>query len=451
MGRFGKKGLALLLCAGLGASLLTGCGKKAEAAMFTYNGEAVDNKVATFYFRMNEASFDESYGQMFAQYYGSANVWDMDLTGEGTVYGETFKNEYKTILEHLLIAQDHASDYKIELSDEEKQKISDAADQFIADNSADTLKSMDADKDTVEKVLQMQTIQKKVEAEVKKTADTEVTDEEAAQRKVSYICYTPTAESETESETETVTEAEIAAAETEGAVTPDGGTEEAVTPVAAESETAVETEDGDKTKSADTESAGTEAASEAEPAESESETEDPETKALNQEFKAMAEGKLEEIKKSGEDFADISSEISSEGLPGVTASAMTFGKDDSYPDAAIIEATNDLDDDTLVDHVVEAGGAYYILHVDSKLDRDATDSKKEEIISDRQQTAVDDQYTEWEKDVTFTTDEEAFGKLEYDRSYSAPETSATEAGSTEAETDLTLEVTTEVGTETEAA
>ena len=53
--------------------------------------------------------------------------------------------------------------------------------------------------------------------------------------------------------------------------------------------------------------------------------------------------------------------------------------------------------------------------------------------------------------MTFTTDEEAFGKLEYDRSYSAPETSATEAASTEAETDLTLEVTTEVGTETEAA
>ena len=79
MEKLGKKGLALLLCAGLGASMLTGCGKKAEAAaMFTYNGEAVDNNVATFLFRLQEASFDTSYGNMFAQYYGSANVWDMD-------------------------------------------------------------------------------------------------------------------------------------------------------------------------------------------------------------------------------------------------------------------------------------------------------------------------------------------------------------------------------------
>ena len=59
MEKLGKKGLALLLCAGLGASMLTGCGKKAEAAaMFTYNGEAVDNNVATFLFRLQEASFD---------------------------------------------------------------------------------------------------------------------------------------------------------------------------------------------------------------------------------------------------------------------------------------------------------------------------------------------------------------------------------------------------------
>ena len=67
MEKLGKKGLALLLCAGLGASMLTGCGKKAEAAaMFTYNGEAVDNNVATFLFRLQEASFDTSYGNMFA-------------------------------------------------------------------------------------------------------------------------------------------------------------------------------------------------------------------------------------------------------------------------------------------------------------------------------------------------------------------------------------------------
>ena len=83
---------------------------------------------------------------------------------------------------------------------------------------------------------------------------------------------------------------------------------------------------------------------------------------------------------------------------------MTFGKDDSYPASEIIKATNDLEDNTLVDHLVEANNNYYILYVNEKLDKDATESKKKQIIEERKQTAVDDQYTEWEKDVKFETD-----------------------------------------------
>ena len=72
---------------------------------------------------------------------------------------------------------------------------------------------------------------------------------------------------------------------------------------------------------------------------------------------------------------------------------------------------------------------YYILYVDKKMDADATAAKKKQMIAERKQTAVDDQYTEWEKDVTFTTDDDAYGELTFDRSYTAPETTATEAAS----------------------
>lgn len=445
MEKLGKKGLALLLCAGLGASMLTGCGKKAEAAaMFTYNGEAVDNNVATFLFRLQEASFDTSYGNMFAQYYGSANVWDMDLTGQGSTYGETFKDEFKKTMEKLLVAQDHAADYKITLSDAEEKSIADAADKFIAANSEKTLEDMSATRDVVIKALEMKTIQKKVEDEVGKTADTEVSDEEAAQRKVSYISYTPTTETESESEG-------LSEAGTEADAQNTTEADSTVTPTAAEAETAVETEKSEKTKSAASETeakaaeASTEAATTEALTESETETESPEMQAALRKYKAMAEEELEKIKDSGREFSEYMDEVSKEKVAGVTASSMTFGKNDSYPASEIIKATNDLEDNTLVDHLVEANNNYYILYVNEKLDKDATESKKKQIIEERKQTAVDDQYTEWEKDVKFETDSDAFGKLTFDRAYTAPASADTEAAAAGTESAGTESYGTEAG------
>ena len=271
-------------------------------------------------------------------------------------------------MEKLLVAQDHAADYKITLSDAEEKSIADAADKFIAANSEKTLEDMSATRDVVIKALEMKTIQKKVEDEVGKTADTEVSDEEAAQRKVSYISYTPTTETESESEG-------FSEAGTEADVQNTTEADSTVTPVASEAETAVETEKSEKTKSAasETEAKSAEASTEAGTTEalteSETETESPEMQAARKKYKAMAEEELEKIKDSGREFSEYMDEISKEKVAGVTASSMTFGKDDSYPASEIIKATNDLEDNTLVDHLVEANNNYYILYVNEKLDR----------------------------------------------------------------------------------
>jgi len=451
MNKLGKRSLALLLCAGLGASMLTGCGKKAEAAdMFTYNGEAVDNNVAAFLFRLQEASFDEVYGEMLAQYYGGQSVWDMDLTGQGQLYGDTFKNDFKDLLERMMVAQEHAADYDIELTEEEEKKISDAADKFIAANDKETLDAMSADKDTVVKVLELQTIQKKVEDKIEETVDTEVSDEEAAQRTISYLCYTPTTETESEAESEGLSEAEteadaenaeaVLSAETEAetAVTVEAAeteAETAVTPEAAESETAaVETEKSDRTGSADTEAQSEIVLSETE---GETETESPEMQAAREKYSRMAEDKFREIATSGKDFSEYVDEVNNDLKPGITAATISFGKDDSYPAQEIIEATNDVDDNTLIDHIVAANGNYYIIHVDKKLDREKTDEKKDEIVEQRKYDAVDAQYTDWEKDAKFETNEEAYAELTFDRVYVAPPAPETEAAAaeTEAETE----------------
>ena len=58
---------------------------------------------------------------------------------------------------------------------------------------------------------------------------------------------------------------------------------------------------------------------------------------------------------------------------------------------------------------------------------------------------MDDQYTEWEKDVKFETDSDAFGKLTFDRAYTAPASADTEAAAAGTESAGTESYGTEAG------
>ena len=181
-----KKALALCLGVCLGASALAGCGKKANAApIVTFEGEKIDNDLFTFMFRYEEGQFDEIYGAILSSYYGANSAWNLDLMGTGSNYGESFKLEFQDKFENFLLAEKHAVDYDLALSDEEKKKIGEVADDFLAKNDKDTLKSMCAERDVVVRALELYTIQKKVENAVSAEVATEVSDDEAAQKTIS--------------------------------------------------------------------------------------------------------------------------------------------------------------------------------------------------------------------------------------------------------------------------
>ena len=450
MSKFWKRGAALVLAGVLCAAGLSGCSKKTEAkAVYTFNGEKVDAGLTNFLFRYQQARMDSAYGDMFKQYYGSS-IWNLDLSGTGEAYGETYKNEFGEILEKLLLTEEHAGDYSIELTDDEKKAISDAADKFLADNDKDVLDSMSATKETVEKALTLYTLQSKVEKAMSADVDTNVSDEEAAQRRVSYIEYTPTTETESEAESElSETEADVenTVAQTEGETSP------------------VETEEAEKTGSEDDDEDSadeaapneTEAAQAAAETEAETESEDPamaEAKALT---KKLAQDKLDEFMDdpesfdSAEDFAMAKEEAEDEHYANVYTSDYTFGKDDTFPDAAIIEATNDLEDGTLVDHLVEANGSWYILYVDKAFDEDATADKKEEIVEQRKSDKVDEVYDGWIGKEEWATDAEALAAIAFDREYSVPAQPQTEPEESGTEAEIPAPDTeAEVSAETEA-
>lgn len=449
MAKFWKRGVALTCAVCLSAAALGGCAKKAEAkAIYTFNDKEVDPALTNFLLRYQEAQFDDMYGDMFAQYYGGQNVWDMDMSGSGEPYSETFKAQFGTTLEQLLLAEEHASDYDAELTDEEKSKISAAADSFLSANDETVLNTMSASRAVVERALTLYTIQAKVEKGMTADVDTKVTDEEAAQRKVSYIEYIPQTETEASSESElSGTEAEsenTAAAETETPVL--ASTEGETSPV--QTESAVKTKSGDQSESET--AAGADEAQALTEAESETETEDPAMAAAKASYKKMAEDELEKIKSGDMDFETAQSEAE-DNAKGIYTSNMTFGADDTYPEKAIIQATNDLEDGTLVDQVIYASDSYWILHVDKKFDKDATEKKKTEIVKQRKTDQISKVYSGWEDKAEWKVDEDALAAVEFDRSYKAPATSETEAStetvsSTEAETSLQAVSSTEAET-----
>ncbi len=411
-----KKGTALVLAAALCAAALGGCSKKDQTVeakpVYSLNGESVDADLTTFLLRYNQAQIDEAYGVMMSNYYGQS-IWTMDLSGSGMNYELTFKAEFADELQRLMLAEEHAKDYGVEVTDEEKAAIQKAAAEFMSSNDEETLAAMNATQETVEKALTLYTIRAKEQKEMTKDVDTEVSDDEAAQTSVSYIQFMPTVESEAEDfSVELTTEAETEA---------DGAQTEAET-------AAFETEEEDKTSSADE----TEALFQ-----TEAETEDPEMAIAREKYYAMAQDALDRIQ-DGEDFDTVASEVQALGTAGVYVSTFTYGKDAEYPEAEIRDAVEGLQDGEVADSIVESEDSFYILHMDAVLDEEATQERKDEIVEERKQTAIDMVYATWMQDETWDTDTEALALIAMtDRVYNAPEVPDTEA-------------LTEAGTEAEA-
>lgn len=191
--------------------------------------------------------------------------------------------------------------------------------------------------------------------------------------------------------------------------------------------------------------------------ETETETEDP----AMVEAKAKALAKAEELiakVKAGEDFETAANEVD----PDAACSTMTFGSDSTSVVEGLITATEGLDDGTLVETPIETDSGYYVAQVVSKLDRDATDQKKEEIVDQRKSDCISELYTQWKDDGEISENEDVLAQITFDFSLSqeteASTEAATEAVSEAAESETGSEAATEAveseaGTEatTEAA
>ncbi len=327
----GSKIFAAGLVVVLAVGTLAGCGKvNGTKTAITVNGDVISLGTANAYIRYQQCSnyyYVKAYGFVSE---GSA-FWDYEDEETGSTYGETYKEQWKENLIKMAVLRQHADEYGITVSDEEKAKISEAAAEFVSDNGS-VAEWIGADQAAVEDMLELIYIQDKIYDPMVADVDTEVSDEEAAQKTITYS-YIPYTAEEDYTDTETSYE---------------------------------------------------------------------DYKAGLVEQCELLISELNEHADTDETMSDLAASISED----FTTTTSSYGSDTSETsfDQTVVDAAETLSDGEVYQEVLDSGSYLYVVKMISTFDEEATETEKESIVSQRQQTAYDELLDSWVEEADTTVD-----------------------------------------------
>lgn len=382
-----KRTSAKVVCGVLTAAMvvtgLSGCGGSTVVdgtkTALVVNDEEINLGKANFMLRYQQATMANYYqtmSSMFGQEYTLSFDEPSDQSDEDSpTVGENLKEDALTSIEKAFLMRQHASEYSVELTEEEKQGAADAAAAFVEDNDQETLTKLGITQEDIQDVIEVYAIQTKMYNPMIADVDTEVSDEEAKQSKISY-----------------------AKVSTEGTETDENGETVELTDEEKAEKKEIAQNFMDKLNA----------------------SEDPSTVDFS-ELKDQVNEELNAQRKAEEGTEDTASEETAEtdGTEEtedtdeiyVTTSQTTFGADDESLDEALKSAAESLSDGQIHSEIIEGEDGYYVLRMDSVLDREATDSQKETIVEERQTEAYNDLLDTWveESDISVKS---AWKKLE---------------------------------------
>lgn len=197
-----KKRIAMMTVAGmLTISSLTGCSgtMNNDAVVVTVGESKMPLGVANFYARMQQAQYETYYASLMGT--TADEMWTR-ADGDDKTYEDTIKEGLIESLENLYLLEQHASEYGVEVTEEEKKVIEEAASKFDEDNALEDKEVVSGYEKYVKKVLQLSTIQSKMHTAMIADVDTNVSDEEAAQKSMKYVLFSYKTTAEDGSSTE---------------------------------------------------------------------------------------------------------------------------------------------------------------------------------------------------------------------------------------------------------
>lgn len=168
---------------------VTGCGAgtiDGSQTAATVDGEEISMGLLSFFTRYQQAQTSQMYMSMLGT--DASSMWDEERTEEeGVTYGDSLRDDTLTQLEDMCLLKLHAEEYEVAVSEEEKQKIEEAAAQFMEDNDAQTQERLAVTQEDIERFLELTTYYMKMQDPIKADVDTNVSDEEAAQTTITYV------------------------------------------------------------------------------------------------------------------------------------------------------------------------------------------------------------------------------------------------------------------------
>ncbi len=363
-----KKFMAVLAAAAmLSAVPVTGCGSTIDPSKSaaTLDGKEIQMGVANFMAQFQAAQTDF----YFLSYYGE-DMWNSD-SGDGSTMTDSVKESVMDTLEEYYLMDAHAADYGVELTEEEKTAITQAASQFLADNTKQACEKMGATQETVEEMLRLYKIQAKMEEAIHKEIDTNVTDEECAQKTFSYVRFDKTSKPETDSDTQT-----------------DDGAE----------------------------------------AQADTQTDDAETEIDNkpaaEAFLASAADDFEAAAKEGE-YSVLKCSYG--------AGDLKEEDNTTSMNVEVLKAADKLKDGEMAKDLIEAENSYYIIRMDSTDDKEAAETKKESILNERKSEKYAEVLEAYKKDADWKINESEWKKVNFDELYTqkAEQTTTDDSTSTD--------------------
>ena len=204
MKEMAKRTAVAALAGVMSVGMLTGCGSKTldgTKTVATVDGTDIPLGVVSLYAREQQ----QQTTSMYLSFMGSAdNIWDQTADEDsGETYGDQAVTSRLESIEKMYILKEKAADYNIELTDDDETAIADAASQFMAANSEDTIKELGVTEDQVKTLLELQTIQKKMYDPVVAEGNITVSDDEANQTTFTYVSISTSGDDVTDEDKET--------------------------------------------------------------------------------------------------------------------------------------------------------------------------------------------------------------------------------------------------------
>lgn len=183
-----KAAVTALICV-TAAGMMTGCGNKkldGTKTAVTVNKQEIPLGVVSLAARMQQAQAEAMY-KMYLGGGDDMSIWSTKMGDDSDeTYGENAVTTTVESIEKMCLEKEHASEYDVEITDDEQKALEEAAKNFIAANSEETIAELAVDEDMVKTFLELETYDVKMKEAIEATADIKLDEKEYQQMAFSY-------------------------------------------------------------------------------------------------------------------------------------------------------------------------------------------------------------------------------------------------------------------------